>query len=60
MLCFQNMLLKQCYFLSNIKEIWQGHSAVSLSQAMEDTEIMFSQLSALSDFVLAGWIREVC
>lgn len=54
MLCFQNMLLKQCYFLSNIEEIQQCHSAVSLLQAMEDTEIMFSQLSALSNFVLAG------
>lgn len=60
MLCFQNMLLKRCYFLSNIEEIQQCHSAVSLLQAMEDTEIMFSQLSALSNFVLAGWIPEVC
>jgi len=33
---------------------------VSFSQATEDAEIMFSQLSALSNFVLAGWIPEVC
>lgn len=60
MLSFQNTLLNSSYLLSTVEESWLCHLAVSLSQHTEDAAILFRWLSALSNFVLAGWIPEVC